>query len=199
MALVDPKALVNNLINFYDFRDKTVLAVGAGGGQITDYAEAAKKVIAVDCDSEAISKLAEVLEQKSLTSKFEILVSDFMKLNIHADVIYFEFSLHEMSDPAAALKHASTLAPEILIFDHLPGSKWSYYTAEEEKIANAWNAVEKQSPSKRARFEGLQFFKDHSEILARLQVLGEPTLTRIAKFKTQANFTIPMPYGIALI
>lgn len=199
MALVDPKALVNNLINFYDFRDKTVLAVGAGGGQITDYAEVAKKVIAIDINPKAMESLKNVLEQKQLMHKFEMIISDFMALNIQADVVYFEFSLHEMPDPLAALQHASRLAPEILIFDHLPESKWIYCAVEEDHVANAWKAVEKQSPTKRARFEGLQFFNNYSEIVTKLQNIDEPCASRIAEFKFQTNFTIPMPYGIAVI
>ena len=34
---------------------------------------------------------------------------------LHGDVVYFEFCLHEMDDPAKALIHAKSLAPDIVV------------------------------------------------------------------------------------
>ncbi len=46
-------ALLDNLLRFYPFDGKVVLAVGAGGGQLAGYGRAAKRVIAVDHEAAA--------------------------------------------------------------------------------------------------------------------------------------------------
>lgn len=45
--------VIDNLVSVYDFTDKTVVHVGAGGGQLIAYARSALRVIAVDPDAEA--------------------------------------------------------------------------------------------------------------------------------------------------
>ena len=53
----DIEAVERNLRSFYDFHDKIVVHVGAGGGQLIGYSEIARSVLAVDIDEQALSTL----------------------------------------------------------------------------------------------------------------------------------------------
>jgi len=44
----DVRAIVANLAEFYDFGSKVVVDVGAGGGQLVEFARPARRVVAVD-------------------------------------------------------------------------------------------------------------------------------------------------------
>jgi len=43
----DDKKLIAELLSFYDFTAETVIAVGAGGGQLLEYGRAAGQVLAL--------------------------------------------------------------------------------------------------------------------------------------------------------
>jgi len=47
----DVNAILNSLTSFHDFKDKCVIAVGAGGGQLALVGQVAKQVIAIDQDA----------------------------------------------------------------------------------------------------------------------------------------------------
>ena len=119
----DVKAIIANLLSFYNFENKIILSVGAGGGQFVEYARAAQKVYAVDNDKEALNKLNDSLTKASLADKFELIHAEFEQVNLTGDVVLFEFCLHEMKDAKLALKRALTMAPVALISDHLPNSE----------------------------------------------------------------------------
>ncbi|MCJ7587638.1 MAG: hypothetical protein MUQ00_07040 [Candidatus Aminicenantes bacterium] len=121
--------IVEDLLAFYDFRDKTVVAVGAGGGQLIEYGRPARKVIAVDNDALALGKLREKLKAAALEDKFTPVLCDFNRAAMTGDAVLFEFCLHELPDAAAALRHAKYLAPDVVIFDHGPGSDWAFFTS----------------------------------------------------------------------
>jgi tRNA G37 N-methylase Trm5 len=196
---VDIKALIAELTSFYDFRDKTVVSVGAGGGQMVEFARAAKMVIAVDRDPVALEKLRESLAAARLEDIVSPVLSDFEGITARADVVLFEFSLHEMDDPESALKHAATLAPDVVIFDHWPGSEWSYYAGEEAKVAAAWTAISRFVPQKKERRETTQVFEKYEDLFQKLKVMGETSLSRIKKYEGRRDIRIPMLYGLALI
>ena len=122
--------MVADLLAFYDFEDKLILTVGAGGGQLIEYGRTARKVLALDNDAAALDKLRENLRISGLEDKFEPVLGDFLSVELKADVVLFEFSLHEMADPGAALERARRLAPAVVVFDHGPGSLWSYVASE---------------------------------------------------------------------
>ena len=69
----------NNLLEFYDFNNKIILAIGAGGGQIIEYGFKARKIIAIDNNEEAINKLHNKLLQTGLSDKYSIIHSDFLQ------------------------------------------------------------------------------------------------------------------------
>jgi tRNA G37 N-methylase Trm5 len=196
---VNIKALIAELTSFYDFRDKTVISVGAGGGQMVEFARAAKTVIAVDRDPVALEKLRESLAAARLEDRVSPVLSDFEGTTARVDVVLFEFSLHEMNDPESALKHAATLAPDVVIFDHWPGSEWSYYAGEEAKVAAAWTAIARFVPQKKERRETIQVFEKYEDLFQKLKVMGETSLSRIKKYEGRRDIRIPMLYGLALI
>ena len=49
---------------------------------------------------------------KGLQDSVEVVGSKFEDVALSGDVAYFEFCLHEMADPNAALTHAKDLAPD---------------------------------------------------------------------------------------
>ena len=69
----DIQLVKKNLARFYEFADKEVIHVGAGGGQMIDYV-AAKKVIAIDNDEFAIKLLKEQVRLKGLENKFQLVL-----------------------------------------------------------------------------------------------------------------------------
>lgn len=195
----DYKKMVADLLAFYDFKDKTILTVGAGGGQLIEYGRAARVVLALDSDAQALEKLRENLKIAGLEDKFSPVLGDFFETDLSADVILFEFSLHEMPDPGAAVERARTLAPAVVVFDHWPGSGWSYIVAEEKKVAASWAALER-FPVKRTRMhEGVQSFDNYEQLYQKVKVQGETSLARIAAYEGQTDIRIPMSYGLALI
>lgn len=195
----DLKTIIANLLGFYDFRDKTIIDVGIGGGQMAEYSRDCKKVYAIDNDESAIQKLKEHLVKAGLEGKFDVINDDFYNLKIKGDLVLFEFCLHEMADPIKALRSAKKLARDIVIIDHLPGLEWSYYTVETEKIALSWQAIRKFPIKKEARYVATQYFKDYDELYEKLRSLGDECLRRIENFKNKKDFSIPMPYALAQI
>ncbi len=191
--------VIGNLFGFYDFRDKTVISIGAGGGQMIEYGRPAKKVIAIDSDSEALDKLKTSLCRSGLDDKFTLVHSDFFLADPRGDVVLFEFCLHEMADPAAAITRATKMAGDTLVLDHWPGSEWAFFVAEEEKVASSWRALRTFHTRKCQKYETVQFFKDYEELHQKVRVQGDISISRIKPFIGQANFTIPMSYGFALL
>ena len=195
----DYRKLIANLLTFYDFTDKTVIAAGGGGGQLVEYGRAAGKVLAVDNNAPALEKLRESLRAAGLEDKFTPVLGDFQDVETRADIVLFEFSLHEMPDPGAAVERARRLAPAVIVFDHWPGSEWSYIAGEEKKVAASWAALVRFPVKKKQMHETVQSFRDYEELYEKVKGQGETSLARIAEFKGLRDIRIPMSYGLALI
>ena len=191
--------MVADLLEFYDFKDKLILTVGAGGGQLIEYGRAARKVLALDSDAQALEKLRENLRIAGLEDKFEPVLGDFLSVELKADVVLFEFSLHEMADPRAALERARRLAPAVVVFDHGPGSLWSYMAGEEDKVVAAWAAVCRFPVEKTRMYDGVQVFPGYEELFQKVKGQGEISLARIEKYRGQTGIRIPFTYGLASI
>lgn len=198
MAADYPK-MVADLLEFYALKDKTVLAVGAGGGQLIEYGRTARKVLALDSDPQAIGKLRESLRAAGLGDRFEPVLGDFFGTSLAADVVLFEFCLHEMPDPGAAVEHARALAPEVVVFDHSPGSEWSAIAAEELKVAASWAALGRFPVKKARTYETVQVFASYDQLFEKVKGQGPASLARIEAYKGRTDIRIPMPYGLALI
>lgn len=195
----DINQLLSNLANFYNFTGKTILSVGAGGGQLIEYGRNAKQVFAVDNDLFAIEQLQERLEKAGLKKQFTLIYSDFFSVDLQTDVVFFEFSLHEMPDHQAVIEHAFSLAPVVLIADHWPGSEWAYIVNETEKVESAWDAINLFPAKAIAKHDALQVFSSYDELFKKVGPQGKTSIQRIEKFIGKSDFSIPMWYGFALI
>jgi len=195
----DINKIITNLLEFYDFTNKTIVTVGAGGGQLIEYARVSKHVIAVDYNREALDRLKVNLVKSGLDDKFELVHSDFNCSFVKGDVVMFEFCLHEMEDPLSALKHALTMATDILILDHWTDSEWAFFGDEDQKIVKSWAAINEFTYKKIRKFDAVQFFHDYEELYQKVKPQGDVSINRIKGFQNNTNFTIPMSYGFALI
>jgi hypothetical protein len=195
----DIRALMENIQSCYDFRDKSVIHVGAGGAQLIGCTATARSVLAVDPDPEGVRRLGVVLREQGLLSRFIVMKGEFLVVRARAEVVFFEFCLHHMTDPDAALRHARTLAPETLVVDEAPGSRWAWYLGEETMVERCWEAVGRAPIARDDTFMGAEQFRDHAELLARVRVRGEPTIGRIEEFKSRQGIAIQMPYRIVLL
>jgi hypothetical protein len=195
----DIAAILADVESCYDFSGKSVIHVGAGGGQFVGYADRARSVLGVDPDPGAVARLKEVVRERGLEDRFQVRQDDILAVSARADVVFFEFCLHEIVDPLTALRHARALAPRVLVADHAPGSAWSWHLCETEKVLRGWAAAERFPRALDRVFPGTQRFQDHAELLAKVRSLGEPVLRRIEEFRERRDFSIDMPYRVALL
>ena len=195
----DVVRVIENLCRFYEFGGKAVVSVGAGGGQLIEYGRKARKVIAVDHDADSLKQLETAVRAKGMPEIFEFVHSDFNDFAARADVVLFEFCLHEMTEPLSALEHARTLAPDVVVLDHWSGSEWAFFVVEEEKVRVSRDAMERFGIRSEERFEAEQRFNDYDELLAKVSVQGPVAIERISPFRGVSNIVIPMVYGVALL
>lgn len=195
----DLDEIVSNLTAFYDFTAKTVVAAGAGGGQLAEYARAARRVIAVDPNAAALEQLVARVKERGLADKFTLVPGDLLTFRARGDVVLFEFCLHEMSNPEEALDHAAGLAPDVLVIDHAPDSPWEWYAVEEGGVEAAWTAVARRPVRRQLEVEALQRFHDYAELEAKLARQGKKSLARIGTYRGRHAISIPMPYRLALL
>jgi hypothetical protein len=191
--------LAENLRHFYDFADKTVLYVGAGGRQLLNRSIEMKKLIAIDQDLASLSSLQAQVAATATARSTDIIVSKFADVQLAGDVVYFEFCLHEMPDPAQALAHAKALARDIVVFDHSPESDWSFYAAEEDKVRRAAEAMERFGIRRRESFCSEQRFRYYAELLAKVTSQGRLATQRARRFVGATDIVIPMNYQLALL
>lgn len=195
----DYRKLTENLCRFYDFAGKTVLYVGAGRRQLLAPALSTKKVVAIDQDVEALKELQENVVAQGLQDSVQVVGSKFEDIELRGDVVYFEFCLHEMIDPHKALTHARRLAPDIVVFDHSPGSEWAYYAVEEDKVSHSAELMELFGIRRREKFFTEQRFANYDEILAKVSVQGPVAVQRAQRFVDATNIVIPMSYELVLL
>ncbi len=191
--------ILQRLLAFFDFSGKSVLVVGAGGGQFAEYARSMRKVIAVDRDLAAMGQLQEAVARLSLQDRFEYWVGDFTDCDRRGDAVLFEFCLHEMDDPYGAVAKAATLAPEVIVIDHAPGSQWVYFTAEDDKVDRSWRELGRMQFVRQCSYAAEQHFADYGELHTKVMSQGDVSIRRIERFREQTNITIPMTYALALI
>ena len=195
----DLARIVQEIADFYDFAGKLAIVVGAGQGQLVDYALPARRIVAVDADGPALQRLEALIRARHLTDRFDLQMAKFRSVLTAGDVVVFEFCLHEMTDATQALDHARTLAPDVIVVDHAPGSLWSWVAGEEAGVEAAWAAVEQAPIRKRRDVEGHQKFADFDELAARLASQGETSRTRIESLRDERPIVIPMPYRLMLL
>jgi hypothetical protein len=195
----DYAALVANLLAFYEFGDKTMISVGAGGGQLAGYGRVARKVLAVDPDGAALAALAERTRALGIEDRFVMLERDFLAVSERAEVVLFEFCLHEIPDHGGALGHAAALAADIVVIDHAPGSPWAHVVDETEKVAASWGAVSARGTRRTQDYDAVQRFASYQELFDKVRSQGAEAIRRIERWRGCADITIPMAYRIALL
>ncbi len=194
----DIQAVLRNLSSCYEFKDKSVIHVGAGGGQFLGYAAEARSVIAVDPEISAVVQLRSALAQVPFKDRFTVVQGEFGAYLGAVDVVFFEFCLHEIPEPQVVLRDAKVLAPDVVVIDHDPESPWAWHTAETVKAQNSWAAVEKYPIRLNRRFTGMQRFANVTELLQKVGGLGEPAVGRAGQLSDQAPIEIEMKYRIAV-
>jgi predicted RNA methylase len=82
----DIAKVIANLASFYDFSNKSVVHVGAGGGQFIGYASDARHVVAADPDTAALGPLRAAIGRLGVGDRFTIRQSRFESRTI--EMIY---------------------------------------------------------------------------------------------------------------
>jgi tRNA G37 N-methylase Trm5 len=195
----DIRQLTENLRGFHDLAGRVVLSVGAGGGQFLDAYREAARILAVDSDPAALRQLEAAVTARGLRDRVELVQADFFEVARRAEVALFEFCLHEMPDPAKALERARALAPEVLVYDHAPGSTWAWHTVEEDKVRRSTQAMEAFGIRRRAVFHGEQRFPGYAELHDKVASQGPIAIERITAFRDRRDIVIPMDYQAALL
>ena len=195
----DVAVILENLLGFYEFDNKVMISVGAGGGQLAGYGRVARKVVAVDPDGAALAALAERIRALGIGDRFVLVEKDFMAVTERADVVLFEFALHEIPDPGAALAHAATVAPDTVIIDHAPGSPWAHAVDETEKVAASWKAAAARGIRRVQDYDAVQLFPSYRELFDKVKGQGAEAIRRIERWRGCTEITIPMAYRIAAL
>lgn len=197
--VVDRSKLTANLTEFYDFQGKSVLYVGAGGGQLLDPTSGVKEVVAIDIDAKSLKGFRSEAKTRWAGIPIRFVPKSFEKVSERGDVVYFEFCLHEMPNPREALEHAHSLAPDIVVMDHLPKSEWIFYGAEENHVLRSTKAAESFEVRRRKKFRAEQWFKDYEQLAARMAGQGELSGRRVLTLKGAKDIRIPMDCALFLL
>jgi len=195
----DYQQIAQNIREFYSFSGKKVVAVGAGNGPLTDLVLESRKLTVIDKDPAAIRQWEAKVAAEGLQDRVDVIQADFCETSPHGDVVYFEFCLHEMNNPGQALRHALTLAPEVLIFDHLPDSEWAFHAAEEDKVRRSTDALADFACTRRQAFRTEQRFPEYRQLVEKVSCQGEVALGRAERYRGAADIAIPMTYGLTLL
>ena len=129
----------------------------------------------------------------------EVIGGKFEDVALSGDVVYFEFCFHEMADPHKALMHAKTLAPDVVVFDHSPGSEWIFFGAEEDKVEQSSEFMKGVGVRSHEEFHAEQRFANFAEFLAKVCPQGPTAIERVQRFKNATNIVIPMDYELNLL
>lgn len=200
MAL-DINGVIHKLVEFYNPKGRLLLHVGVGGGAMLAYSSLAKYIVAVDNDARVKDSLKSKLSENKMEGKTQLLIQDFysIKPKEKFDTVFFEFCLHEMENSARAIEYAKNIAENVVIIDHVPESKWSWYCCETDKIERSWKSMSKLDFVKKKDLCVLQTYSSYDELKNKLSVLGDEAISRIEELKNVENINIEMPYRLALI
>jgi len=197
--VVDRAELSSSLTRFYDFKGKSALYVGAGRGQLLGPTSGVAKVAAIDRDPGSLDGFRKEAATEWAGIPVEFIPRDFEKVDVRGDVVYFEFCMHYMRDPEGTLRHARSLAPEILVMDHLPGSKWVYYWAGEDTVRRSTRAIESFGVRRKEEHAAEQRFEDWNALATRLSEEGEESRRRVLELEGARDIRMRMDYCLYLL
>jgi hypothetical protein len=158
-----------------------------------------KKLIAIDKDVIALEALRAEVAAQGLSDRVEVVGGNFEEVTRGGDAVYFEFCLHEMDDPLRALRHAKSLAPDIVVYDHSAGSEWIYYGAEEDKVARSSGVMQEFGIRRQETFKAEQRFATYEELYAKVAPQGALAIERIRRFAGEPGIVIPFSYELRLL
>ncbi len=197
--VVDRNGLTANLTEFYDFRGKSVLYVGAGRGQLLPPNSGVRSVVAIDCDGKSLQVFRREAKSKWAGIPVRFVPRKFETVDARGDVVYFEFCMHLMEDPQYTLRRARSLAPDVVVMDHLPGSEWVYYWAGEDAVRRSTQTVESFGPRRSKKFTAEQRFEEWEALADRLSEEGEESRRRVLELKGAKDIRMRMDYGLFLL
>ena len=197
--VVDRNELATNLREFYDFAGKSAICVGAGGGLLLDPASRVASVVAIDKNAEELERFRTESKTKWAGIPLRFVPSKFEEVDFQGDVVYFEFCMYMMEDQRKTLDHARSMARDIVVIDHVPGSKWIYYWAGEEEVMRSTKVLESYGVRRKKRFTSEAWFKDWQAFADRLTGLGEESRRRVLELKEAKDVRMPMDYCLYLI
>ena len=193
----DLSAIVARLRGFRDPAGLDVLAVGCGGGQLAGYLQEARTVTALDIDGEALERFHAAFRQVSGRTPDRCIVGGLEAWDGAADLVFLEFCLHEMPDPADAVQTAVQRAAEVLVADHYRGSPWALCTGEADKVERLWRALEGLHPAAFQSVEALQRFDDYEQLRGRVGGQGREAIEHIQRYRGERDLRIPMWWAMA--
>jgi SAM-dependent methyltransferase len=197
--VVNRDELTSALTKFYDFRGKKVLYVGCGLGQLLPPGSGVASVVGIDRDAKALGAFRRVAATTWAGIPITFVPRKFETIRHHGDVAYFEFCMHMMKDPRRTLKLARSLAKDVVIMDHLPGSKWVYYWAGEEQVARSTKAIQSFGIKREKTLVTEQRFEDGKALAKRLDQVGREARRRIMELKDAKDIRMRMDYGLYLL
>jgi SAM-dependent methyltransferase len=197
--VVDRNELTANLTKFYDFRSKSVLYIGCGLGQLLPPESGVASVVAIDRDAKALKAFRDIEKTTWAGIPIKFVPRKFETVKLRSDVAYFEFCMHQMDDPRFTLELARSLAKDIVILDHLPGSKWVYYWAGEEAVLRSKKAIESFGVTRKKILVTEQRFEDWRALAKRLDRAGKESERRILELKGARDIRMRMDYGLFLL
>jgi hypothetical protein len=95
---VDRDEISANLTRFYEFAGKSVLYVGAGGGQLLRPTSRVGSVVAIDRDAPSLQEFRGESRTKWAGIPVRFVPRKFETVDLRGDVVYFEFCLYQMED-----------------------------------------------------------------------------------------------------
>lgn len=197
--MVKIEKIVDHLNEFYSLADKKIIHVGVGKGTFLDYTRHAASILAIDNKAANEKTLNDKIYNECLSKKCTVKIMDFMECDEKSDVVFLEFCLHEMKDQTAILKHAKSLANDVVIIDHAPKSEWTWYTDEAEKVNVSWNQIAKFGAMKTQDCEGFQIFSSYSDLKHKIGSSDDIAIDRIKEFEGDKQIRISMPYRMCLL
>ncbi len=156
-------------------------------------------MVAIDRDGKSLDGFRRESRTKWKGIPVRFVPHRFETVKLRGDVVYFEFCLHQMRSPSKALEHAHTLAPDIVIMDHMARSKWVYCWAGEDAVTKSTNAVESFGVRRRKEFVTEQRFEDWNALATRLSGEGKESKRRVLELKRTGEVRMRMDYALFLL
>ena len=193
-------SIINNMYDFYDYSNKSVMIVGAGYGKLNGYANNANRIIAVDKDKEALSMLEKALEKDTMNSKYSLINDEMEKVNLNVDCVVFEFVLHQIDDIERAIDHAMRISKNVIMVNHKSNSEWINLVNEQDNAKRVEKVLQKYSIKRYIDYCSYILMSSYDKMVSQLQngLIIEKN-DPIKRYENRKDISIEMRYQIAEI